>query len=491
MIDLSNPKEKEFYDKMAKDPFLFIYRMRWLMPMRKDEPFVKGKHITRQQALIVKAVKDAVNWWKNKISIRSWHWVGKSSILAILILRFLFTHPNSQIPCTAPTQSQIYDVLWKELSIRINRMPEPVRDMFDWQADYLRVKDSPETWFARARTGKKENTEALAWIHADAVMLLADEASWVPDEIFEASKGALTNPLVVFIMISNPTRLEGYFYRSHTKLKEQFKTLHFSSVDSPIVDQAFTDDIVAEYWVDSDQYRIRVLWEFPTDNWMTEDGYINLINESDCHFVPMWPMRPTIMWVDPAWQGRDQTILVGRDNFYMKVLSRQQTSTDLSVAELVATNASSRDIPIENIVYDNFGIGANVWLEMSNLWKPIWVNVGTKANNPSLYENLRAELYWRLRERIKKWGVLIGNREQRSDLFMVKYKRWLNGKIKIMPKDEMRKKYWKSPDVADAAMLTFFKTIIQLQYKNKTRRSALTRNAIQEDQPFPDRNPFK
>ena len=41
-------------------------------------------------------------------------------------------------------------------------MPEPVRDMFDWQADYLRVKDSPETWFARARTGKKENTEALA-----------------------------------------------------------------------------------------------------------------------------------------------------------------------------------------------------------------------------------------------------------------------------------------------------------------------------------------
>ena len=69
----------------------------------------------------------------------------------------------------------------------------------------------------------------------------------MPDEIFEASKGALTNPLVVFIMISNPTRLEGYFYRSHTKLKEQFKTLHFSSVDSPIVDQAFTDDIVAEY----------------------------------------------------------------------------------------------------------------------------------------------------------------------------------------------------------------------------------------------------
>lgn len=86
----------------------------------------------------------------------------------------------------------------------------------------------------------------------------------------------------------------------------------------------------------------------------------------------------------------------------MKILSRQQTSTDLSVAELVATNASSRDIPIENIVYDNFGIGANVGMEMSNLGRPIGLNVGIKANNPAIYENLRAELYWKLRERIKK-----------------------------------------------------------------------------------------
>lgn len=466
---------------------------------RKKNAITKSDRSTLHFGIKVVQIPDDYYYWFEL----EWDWLyllqdytvtHNSSILAILIIWFLFTHPHSQIPCTAPTQSQIYDVLWKELSIWISKLPPEVKNLFEWQTDYLRMKESPETWFARARTGKKENTEALAWIHADAVMLVADEASGIADEIYEASKGALTNPLVVFIMISNPTRLEWYFYRSHTKLKEQFKTLHFSSNQSPIVDQWFTDDIVAEYGIDSDQYRIRVLWEFPTDSWVTEDWYINLINESDCHFAPIWPIKPIVMWVDPAWQGRDQTILVARDNFYMKILSRQQTSTDLSVAELVATNASSRDIPIENIVYDNFGIGANVGMEMSNLGRPIGLNVGIKANNPAIYENLRAELYWKLRERIKKWWVLIGNKEQWSDLFIIKYKRWLNGKIKIMPKDEMRKKYGKSPDVWDAAMLSFYKTTVQLQYQKKTkpRYSSVTRTVNkQETITFPDPRWFK
>jgi hypothetical protein len=48
-------------------------------------------------------------------------------------------------------------------------------------------------------------------------------------------------------MISNPTRLEGYFYRSHTDLQQSFQTLHFSAEESPIVDKQFVEDIVMEY----------------------------------------------------------------------------------------------------------------------------------------------------------------------------------------------------------------------------------------------------
>lgn len=481
---------------MQKDPFYFIKLMWGLDPqINKTDPFVKWKNITRQQARIVQAVKDWVNWGKNKITIRSGHGIWKSSILSIIVLWYLFCFKDCQVPCTAPTQSQIYDVLWKEISIWLNRMPEGIKAQYERQGDYIRMKDNPVVWFARARTGKKENTEALAWVHADHVLLLADEASGVADEIFEASKWALTNPHVLFIMISNPTRLDGYFYRSHTKYADQFKCLWFNSEESPIVDQAFVDNIIQENWIDSDQYRIRVKWMFPTDSWITDDWYIKMFNLDEIEFVPNAPFRPNVMGVDPAGQWKDQTIIVARDSFYAKILSRQQTSTDLSVAELVVSNASSYDIPIENIVYDNFWVWANLGMEMSNLGRPIGLNVGHKAQNPALFENIRAEIFWRVRERVKKGWKLIWSKESRKDLNMIEYKRGLNGKIKIMPKDEMRKKFGKSPDVADALAMSFFRTVfaVDMVHKAKPKRSnPITRSTPQQDNIiFKDPNPYK
>jgi hypothetical protein len=44
----------------------------------------------------------------------------------------------------------------------MKRMPKEISELYERQSDYLRIKESPETRFARARTGKKENTEALA-----------------------------------------------------------------------------------------------------------------------------------------------------------------------------------------------------------------------------------------------------------------------------------------------------------------------------------------
>jgi len=82
--------------------------------------------------------------------------------MSMLVLWFLFTHPNCKIPCTAPTQAQMYDVLWSEISKWIEQMPEGVKEQFEHTSDHVTMKESPKTWFARAKTGKKENPEALA-----------------------------------------------------------------------------------------------------------------------------------------------------------------------------------------------------------------------------------------------------------------------------------------------------------------------------------------
>jgi hypothetical protein len=86
-------------------------------------------------------------------------------------------------------------------------------------------------------------------------------------------------------MISNATRLDGYFYKSHTKLKDRFQCLKFSSLDSPIVDEQFRENIRAEYREGSDEWRTNVLGEFPDAEGVDDKGYVKLLQESDLKYT--------------------------------------------------------------------------------------------------------------------------------------------------------------------------------------------------------------
>ena len=50
---------------------------------------------------------------KNQLTtVRSGHGVGKSTVEAWVVIWFLLTRPFPKIPCTAPTQHQLFDILW-------------------------------------------------------------------------------------------------------------------------------------------------------------------------------------------------------------------------------------------------------------------------------------------------------------------------------------------------------------------------------------------
>ncbi|MCK4500638.1 hypothetical protein KAU11_09070, partial [Candidatus Babeliales bacterium] len=99
------------------------------------------------------------------------HNTGKSTTLSWLIIWYLFTFFDSQIACTAPTSSQLKDVLWKEISIWINKLPEGIKECYDHTSSHVRMKVKPDSWFARARTASKESPEALAGVHGEFVMM--------------------------------------------------------------------------------------------------------------------------------------------------------------------------------------------------------------------------------------------------------------------------------------------------------------------------------
>lgn len=436
------------------------------------EPFRQNINITWQQYQFFSIITDALNnKCSRKIAVRSGHGVGKSASLAMLILYYLFMHPNCQVPATSPTSYQLHDVLWKEINLWISKMPEAMREYYIWSTDYVRMAGNENTWFARAKTARKEQPEALAGVHAPFVLLGVDEASGVPDECFDAAKSSLTNKETLFVMISNPTRLTGYFYDAFHKNKDEWVNLHFNSEESPIVDHKFTDDIIKEHGTDSEEYRVRVRGDFPKSDAMDESGYVPLLTVNDIIQVPDIPFFGyRRLGVDCAGEGKDESVWVVRDDFKAKIVCKEKLSTQKTIAVRTLTLMKHYDIKPNDVYVDNFGVGANVAQELGLLgYRVNAVNVGQRPNGDddrAKFINMRAQIAWQLKEWIRRGAELIEH-EGWQELLHVRYKADLSGKLKIMSKDEMRREGIDSPDCYDALALTFWDGERTLLYKSR------------------------
>jgi len=497
---MANKEDIELIRQFRKSPICFIERMWKLVPQKIKpefvektkqvslkkykaewfEPFIKGKHISWQQWIILLAVEKALKYAAPKrISVRSGHGTGKDACLSWLILWYLFCFKDAQVPCTAPTSEQIHDILWKEIKVWLDRMPKEIADLYEWQTGYLRIKERPETWFARARTARKENPEALSGIHGDFVFIVVDEASGVPDEIFKPAEGSLTNENVLVILISNPTRLIGYFYDTHHSDKLNWQTFQFNSEESPIVEPDYCERIAMKFGREGEEYNYMVLGEFPNAEVIDEKGYIPLLVENDLKYTTDEIFVGKIrLGIDPAGEGKNKTAWVARDKFKMKVMAKEETSTGKSIAQKTITLCDllkiSKKQAKKNVIIDAFGIGFDAVKELALAgWDVNAVNVGEKPEEEAdskIYLNKRAMIYDREKKWLRSGGELVSHPDWKQ-LLSLKYRRELSGKMKMMSKEDMRKLGIDSPDVADGSSLTFIEPeepdIPRKHYKQK------------------------
>lgn len=407
---------------------------------------------TFQQREVLEAI-DAGEW---RITIRSGHGPGKSSMLAWILIWFLTTRPYSKVPSTAPTGHQLADVLWGEVSYWHERMAEPYKSLLDVSSDMVRHQEAPKSWYAAARTARKENPDALQGFHAPHLAFLIDEASGVPEVIFQVAEGALSTPGALVIMAGNPTRLEGTFYDAFHSDRKHWKTFHFSSQDSPLVAPEYCTRMAERYGADSDIYRVRVLGDFPKQE---SDTLISLADAEDAQNRPEpagWHEYPLIYGVDPARFGDDETVILKRKGpVVLEVIGVYKRDT-MEVAGLVALEAK-KDRP-EHILVDTIGVGAGVHDRLVELGYPsVEVQVSEKPKHEDQFMNLRAELWWSVKEWIEKEpAVLPDDEDMIGQLSSIKYKITSNGKIQIESKQDRKKRGLISPNRADALMLTFF-----------------------------------
>ena len=401
---------------------------------------------------------------KHRLSIRSGHGVGKSAFLAWTVLWFLTCYFPCRIPCTAPTGHQLKDVLWSEIAKWLRIMEERAPDMaaqFEWMTEEVRLRDAPKESFAAARTARQERPEALQGFHAHGeaggVLVVVDEASGVPDVIFEVGEGVLTSENTFVVMAANPTRTSGYFHDSHHKMRHRWGTLHVSCADSPLVSNQYIEDMGVKYGKDSNIYRVRVLGEFPTGN---DDAVIPLDWVTSAIHREVDGFGPTLWGLDVARFGSDRSALAKRNRVRLLEKVKWWRNKDtMQIAGLVY--AEWLDTPPDDrplfIFVDVIGLGAGVVDRLSELGLPvIGINVSEEPSIAEQFLRLRDEMWFRGREWFRlKACSLVDDEELVAELSFPKYTITSTGKKKVQTKEEIKKAGLQSPDLADAFLLTF------------------------------------
>ena len=425
-----------------------------------DDPAGFAEHVIKMNPLPwQREVMVAIAAGERRISVRSGHGVGKSSCATAIILWYLTTRYPCKVVVTAPTASQLYDALFAEAKRRVKEMPEAVSKLLEATSDRIVLKSSPTEAFCSARTSSKERPESLAGVHSENVLLLAAEASGIPEEVFESAAGSMSGHAATTLLLGNPTRTSGFFYRTHTDLKNDWWTKKVSCADSPLVSDDFITDMAKRYGEESAAYSIRVLGEFPQAD---EDTYIPLylIEASLTRDVEESPNAPVVWGLDCARYGSDRSALAKRKGNHLT--ENIKTWRDKSTMELAGIilneyeTTSIMDRPQE-ILVDSIGVGAGVVDRLIELELPArGINVAESASLSDKYMRLRDELWGKTREFFEaKECVLPDDSQLVFELAAPRFSFTSSGKIKIESKDELRKRGIKSPDLADAFCLTF------------------------------------
>lgn len=400
---------------------------------------------------------EAISRGERKISVRSGHGVGKSTVASWAMIWYMLTRGPAKIVVTAPTSSQLYDALFAELKRWVKELPNAWGDRLEVKTDRIEMRAAPQESFISARTSRAEQPEALQGVHSDHVMLVADEASGIPESVFEAAAGSMSGHNAVTILLGNPTKSSGFFFDTHNRLKDEWWTRRVSCYDSKRVSDAYIKDMASRYGEESNAFRVRVLGEFPRTDDDTLIG-VELVDSAFHRDVETTDTQ-TVWGLDVARFGTDATALAKRKGNSVTEIRKWRgldlmQTTGAVVAEYEAMKPEDR--PVE-ILVDSIGLGAGVVDRLRELNLPArGINVAESPAMGTIYVNLRAELWGKMKAWLEKRDCKIPKDESLlAELVSPRYSFNSNGKMKLESKDEMRKRGIGSPDMADALALTF------------------------------------
>lgn len=434
--------------QVVKDPTMFAEAM-------------LGHHVWSRQDDILQSVANHA-----RTAVKACHASGKTFTAAEAVLWWITSRQKAVAVTTAPTWTQVERLLWGEIhnalyGARI-KYPKP-------------TATSLQLGPGRYAIGLATNEGVRFQGFHGSVLIVLDEAPGILPEIWEAIEGIRAGGDVRVLALGNPTIASGPFYDAFTSNREGWNLITISAFDTPNLagitleqllalpeqelDQNPCPYLTTRGWVKEKYFEWgpgHPLWESRVlGNFPSADPY-GLIPLMWVEFArmrePLQSNAEIEAGVDVAEGGENETVVcVRRGGHLIAAQGWSERDSRGSVADFLKRNG------VKKVKVDKIGVGAYFEKHLRDLGLEVMgVNVGEAARDRERFANLKAELYWGLRERFET-GDISGTFSERiiSQLTAIRYELTPKGQIAIEAKQKMERRGVKSPDWAEALMLAF------------------------------------
>ena len=406
-----------------------------------------------------------------QFSTASGHGIGKSTLTAWLILWIMSTRPNCVGTVTANTAEQLKAKTWSELG-KWHKMAL-TRHWFIYNAGRGNMsfyqKDHREEWKCSGQTCREENSESFAGQHSasSTSFYIFDEASAVPDKIFEVREGGTTDGEPMTFDFGNPTRNTGRFFEN---CMGQFSTRYIThSIDSRDVNITNKERIgqwIEDYGEDSDFVKVRVKGIFPSI------GVFQFIGTDDVldamKRVPVEDRSaPLVLGVDVARFGDDCSVIYprsGRDASTWDPIVLKGADTVQVAGRVIDEIRKFKELgkTVRAVFVDCGGVGGGVYDQLHHLgYSPTEVHSQHRPIDKAAYRWRTDEMWGRMKDQIVN-GLTLPRlmtdtgKSLFKELTQREYDYTAQGQINLESKTDMKDRGVQSPNIADALALTFY-----------------------------------
>ena len=367
---------------------------------------------------------EAVSRYKTVV-IPTGNSIGKSYLAAGLALWWLYTRPDSLVVTTAPSQTLLGTVLFKEIR------RAAASSLVDLDATVTESpKVSPQTLSADNTDYQilgiaTKGVERFSGQHNPNLLVIVDEASGIDDEIWEAIRSQNPHKQVFF---GNPIKAEGEFRRAAKRADEEagdvsipdhMRTvcIKIPSTDSPdihldrsprgLADKGFIHEAERVYGRDSLWWLTHIAAEFPDQDfdgllkqfWV--DRMSQVADEVQRLRASGYPGNRRVIAADLGeGTGRDRTVIGVLDKLGIIHCEASDRVGIPEAAVRIDQLRRSHGVRQEHIVFDAGGRGKDLprYLEQCGITEAVPYH-GSGKGGPR-FTNKRSMMGWWLRQRL-------------------------------------------------------------------------------------------